>query len=90
MNIAAASCAALAALAGEMYSLNADWRFAKATQTIPLSAAKASVENGGVKVEDPAFDDSRWEVVSVPHPINAHLSILVTLAGIATDVRLTQ
>ena len=61
-----------ASLAGETYSLNTDWRFAKATQTIPLSAAKASVENGGVKVEDPSFDDSKWEVVSVPHPINAH------------------
>ena len=70
--VAAAFCTALASFAGETYSLNADWRFEKATQTIPLSAAKASVENGGVKVEDPAFDDSRWEMVSVPHPINAH------------------
>ena len=39
--------------------------------TIPLAQAKASVETKGVKVEDPAFDDSAWEIVSVPHPINA-------------------
>ena len=53
-------------------NLNADWRFAKAPKTIPLAQAKASVETGGVKVEDASFDDSSWEVVSVPHPINAH------------------
>ena len=54
------------------FSLNADWRFTKAPVTIPLAQAKASVETNGVKVEDPAFDDSAWESVSVPHPINAH------------------
>ena len=70
--VAAAFCTALASFAGETYSLNTDWRFVKAAQTIPLSAAKASVENGGAKVEDPSFDDSKWEAVSVPHPINAH------------------
>ncbi len=53
------------------FSLNADWRFTKAPVTIPLAQAKASVETNGVKVEDPAFDDSAWETVSVPHPINA-------------------
>jgi len=56
----------------ETLSLNADWRFTKAPKTIPLAQAKASVETAGVKVEDPAFDDSAWEAVSVPHPINAH------------------
>ena len=56
----------------ETFSLNADWRFTKAPKTIPLAQAKASVETAGVKVEDPAFDDSSWEAVSVPHPINAH------------------
>ena len=54
------------------HSLNADWKFIKAPKTIPLAQAKASVETAGVKVEDPAFDDSAWETVSVPHPINAH------------------
>ena len=55
----------------DTFSLNADWRFTKAPETIPLAQAKASVETKGVKVEDPAFDDSAWESVSVPHPINA-------------------
>lgn len=54
------------------FSLNADWRFTKAPVTIPLAQAKSSVETAGAKVEDPAFDDSSWEAVSVPHPINAH------------------
>ena len=58
--------------AAETYSLNADWKFAKATKSIPLSQAKSSVETSGVNVEDPEFDDSSWETVSVPHPINAH------------------
>ncbi len=58
--------------AGAVYSLNPDWRFTKAPKTIPLAQAKDSVETNGVKVEDPAFDDSVWEAVSVPHPINAH------------------
>ena len=51
------ACAAV----GSVHSLNADWRFAKAPKTIPLAQAKASVETNGVKVEDPAFDDSAWE-----------------------------
>ena len=66
-----AGAASLCARA-ETLSLNADWRFTKAPKTIPLSQAKGSVETAGVKVEDPAFDDSSWEAVSVPHPINAH------------------
>ena len=78
MNHCARAVLTLAALAlavraeGAVYSLNADWRFTKAPKTIPLAQAKSSVETNGVKVEDPAFDDSTWEAVSVPHPINAH------------------
>ena len=78
MTIRQGLLASLAALissvsaASGVYSLNTDWRFTKAPKTIPLSQAKASVETAGVKVEDPAFDDSAWEAVSVPHPINAH------------------
>ena len=78
MKIQSAIAVAIAALglagssAGAVYSLNADWRFKKAPKTIPLAQAKASVETAGVKVEDAAYDDSAWEAVSVPHPINAH------------------
>ena len=70
------SAIAIMALAGPStaatHSLNADWRFMKAPKTIPLAQAKASVETAGVKVEEAAYDDSAWETVSVPHPINAH------------------
>ena len=59
-------------VSAETFSLNADWRFAKATKPIPLAQAKASVETEGVKVESPSFDDSAWETVSLPHPVNAH------------------
>ena len=48
-----------------------DWRFRKAPLTIPLAQAKASVETTGVPVESAAFDDSSWDVVSLPHAINA-------------------
>ena len=67
-----ASGAVFAAEPFGIYGLNADWRFAKATKPIPLAQAKASVETAGAKVESPSFDDSAWETVSLPHPINAH------------------
>ena len=76
MRPAIVSAIAIMALAGPStaatHSLNADWRFIKAPKTIPLAQAKASVETAGVKVEEAAYDDSAWETVSVPHPINAH------------------
>ena len=67
-----ASGAVFAAEPFGIYGLNADWRFAKATKPIPLAQAKSSVETAGAKVESPSFDDSAWETVSLPHPINAH------------------
>lgn len=77
MNILTTTAAALSILAGatalaETHSLNTDWTFVKSPETIPLARAKAAVETSGVKVEDPAFDDSGWEKVSLPHAINAH------------------
>ena len=56
-----------------VYNLNADWRFTKgAVDTCRMPAAKAALEAGGAKVESTAFDDSGWEIVSLPHPVNAH------------------
>ena len=77
MNILKTTAAAISLLAGaaalaETHSLNTDWTFVKSPETIPLARAKAAVETSGVKVEDPAFDDSGWEKVSLPHAINAH------------------
>ena len=56
----------------ETFNLNADWRFSWAGATIPLKSAMASMEKNGVAVADPAYDDGAWELVSVPHPVNAH------------------
>ena len=56
----------------ETHNLNADWRFSWAKETIPLKQALASMEKDGVAVSQPAYDDSGWEVVSLPHPVNAH------------------
>ena len=75
------SCAAWLALAfvsvspcafAGTYSLNADWRFSWAKETIPLKQAMASMVKDGINVTDPAYNDNAWEVVSVPHPVNAH------------------
>ena len=64
--------AAASAPGGETYNLNADWRFSWAKETIPLRQALASMEKGGVSVNDPSYDDSGWETASLPHPVNAH------------------
>ena len=56
----------------ETHNLNADWRFSWAKETIPLKTALASMEKDGVAVSEPAYDDRGWEVVSLPHPVNAH------------------
>ena len=69
---AAVACAALSSIADGVYSLNADWRFSWAKDTIPLNNAVSSMRQGGVDVFVPAYDDSAWERVSAPHPVNAH------------------
>ena len=56
----------------ETLNLNADWRFSWAKESIPLKQALASMEKCGAAVSDPAYDDSGWERVSLPHPVNAH------------------
>ena len=71
------ACAALlvgaaSAWGGETRSLNVDWRFSWAQETIPLQRAVASMERGGVAVTAPSYDDGGWERVSLPHPVNAH------------------
>lgn len=55
------------------YNMNVDWRFKKASDsaTYPLAKAAASVVKNGKNFYDVDYDDSDWETVSVPHPINA-------------------
>ena len=54
------------------YNMNVDWKFKKASGTVyPLASALPSVEKDGKQFYEVDYDDSDWENVSVPHPINA-------------------
>ncbi len=55
------------------YNMNVDWKFKKASGTLyPLAPAKASVKDAnGKEFYEVDYDDTDWETVSVPHPINA-------------------
>ncbi len=54
------------------YNMNVDWKFKKASGTVyPLAKAQTSVEKDGKQFYEVEYDDSEWETVSVPHPINA-------------------
>lgn len=58
----------------EVYNMNFDWKFKKASDSAryPLAAAAASVvDANGRNFYEKEFDDSSWETVSVPHPVNA-------------------
>ena len=55
------------------YNMNVDWKFKKASDsaTYPLASAAGSVAKDGKQFYEVGYDDSDWETVSVPHPINA-------------------
>ncbi len=55
------------------YNMNVDWKFTKASGTVyPLASAMTSVtDSNGRQFYEVEYDDSGWETVSVPHPINA-------------------
>ena len=55
------------------YNMNVDWKFKKAADgsEYPLTKASASVAKDGKNFYDADYDDSDWNTVSVPHPINA-------------------
>ena len=64
------------------YNMNVDWKFKKALGTVyPLAKAQESVAQGDKQFYEVDYDDSEWETVSVPHPINAE----DTFDGAATD-----
>ena len=70
-------CAALTGFVSQVadaeeFNLNADWRFSWANDTIPLANAMKSVEKGSIPFNVANYDDSDWQLVSVPHPVNAH------------------
>ena len=54
------------------YNMNVDWKFKKATAHSSLTNAINSVKDSSDKLfYETDYDDSGWETVSVPHPINA-------------------
>lgn len=53
------------------YNLNLDWKYKRPGTAFPLKDALASEVKNGLNFYDPAYDDSDWETVSVPHPVNA-------------------
>ena len=74
--LGAALLAAVTAVAGELpvgaYNLNIDWRYARAQKAAKLLDSLKSVEKGGQPFYAVDYDDSDWQLVSVPHPVNAH------------------
>lgn len=54
------------------YNMNVDWKFKQATVHSSLTNAIESVKDeGGKAFYETDFDDTSWETVSVPHPVNA-------------------
>ncbi|MCH5210924.1 MAG: hypothetical protein J1F01_08180 [Oscillospiraceae bacterium] len=54
------------------YNMNVDWKFKQATVHSTLTNAINSVkDDAGNPFYSTEYDDSEWENVSVPHPINA-------------------
>ena len=77
--------AAIAALAGAIgcalgetpigkHNLNIDWKYARAKDGAihPLDKAVKAMEKDGKAFYEVDYDDSDWQTVSVPHPVNAH------------------
>ena len=60
------------AQAGNALNLNSDWWFSWTKAPLPLSNCVKSMEASGVAVFATEYDDSAWEQVSIPHPVNAH------------------
>ncbi len=62
----------LTAAEGVRYNLNVDWKFAiPEKRNFPLADALESMKKDGKQFYAIDYDDSGWETVSVPHPINA-------------------
>ena len=57
----------------DVRNMNADWRFKKAKGvTFPLADAMKGMVKDGKEFYEPDYDDSDWQMVSVPHAVNAN------------------
>lgn len=74
---------------GSVYNLNIDWKAKRPEVAFPLADALASEVRDGKNFYDIGYDDSAWENVSIPHPINAEDSFdnLIADAGEASLYR---
>jgi len=53
--------------------MNVDWKFSKAKgATFPLADAMKGMVKDGKEFYEPDYDDSDWQMVSVPHAVNAN------------------
>ena len=56
----------------DVRNMNAEWRFSKAKgATFPLADAMKGMVKDGKQFYEPDYDDSDWQMVSVPHAVNA-------------------
>jgi len=57
----------------EVYNMNIDWKYKRAVdgKTFPMASALDGVAKDGKQFYEVGYDDSDWDTVSVPHPINA-------------------
>ena len=69
---ACAACAAPTPVG--CHNLNVDWKYARAKDGAihPLDKAAKAMEKDGKPFYAVDYDDSDWQLVSVPHPVNAH------------------
>ena len=79
-NLIALGCVLLAGVAMAdstsigQHNLNLDWKYARAKDGAihPLDKAAKAIEKDGKPFYAVDYDDSDWQLVSVPHPVNAH------------------
>ncbi|MBR3997288.1 MAG: hypothetical protein IKI93_02970, partial [Clostridia bacterium] len=71
--IAILLCLVAAAVAADVYNFNVDWKFRKLPMGVAgLPAARKAMSHEGREFFDRDYPDSDWEMVSVPHSVNAH------------------
>lgn len=54
-----------------VYNLNIDWKYKRPSSAFPLADAMGSEVRDGKRFYEMDYDDRDWELVSVPHAVNA-------------------
>ncbi len=62
--------------------INTDWKYARTKSAVwPLQKALHAMEKDGKSFYAPDYDDSKWELISAPHAVNAHDSYDEVITG---------